>query len=213
MATPGGLAEAGYGAGIRDLTDLATAVAVALAESGGNERAHNPVPPDDSYGAWQINMYGSLGPARRAKYGLKSNEDLYDLKTNARVMFDISNGGKNWKPWSTYNGARYKLLYPIGHAAATAQMAKAGAGAVTDQVTAPFDAAKDALGIAVKTGAWMANRNNWFRVVKVVGGLALVAGGVFLATRPIVKSAAQTVVQTVVPVGKAGKALSAVKGK
>jgi hypothetical protein len=45
--------------------DAVVAVAIALAESGGNPAAHNPVPPDDSWGLWQINMRGHLGPVRR----------------------------------------------------------------------------------------------------------------------------------------------------
>src|SRR4051794_8716603 len=81
--------------------DLDIAVAVALAESGGNPKAHNATPPDDSYGLWQINMLGKLGPDRRKRFGLTSNDQLYDPATNAkaaRIIFQ----GSGWSAWTTY---------------------------------------------------------------------------------------------------------------
>jgi len=88
---------------------LDTAVAVALAESGGRANAHNPNAGtgDNSYGLFQINMIGSMGPARLQQFGLKSNEDLFDPLTNAKAAFAISNGGRNWQPWTTYTGGAY----------------------------------------------------------------------------------------------------------
>lgn len=57
------------------------------------------------YGLFQINMTGSMGPDRRKKYGLDSNEDLYNPLTNAKIAFQMSNGGKNWSAWSTEDAA------------------------------------------------------------------------------------------------------------
>jgi len=88
-------------------SNLAKAVAIALAESSGNPNAHNAVPPDNSYGLWQINMLGSMGPARRKQFGLKSNDDLFNPTTNAKAAYAISNGGKNFGPWSTYTSGAY----------------------------------------------------------------------------------------------------------
>lgn len=82
---------------------LRIAVAIALAESGGNPGAHNGRAPDDSYGLWQINMLGALGPQRRAALGLRSNSDLFDPMTNARAAFMISGGGSNFNDWATFN--------------------------------------------------------------------------------------------------------------
>lgn len=83
------------------------AVAVALAESGGDTNAHNTKPPDDSYGLWQINMLGALGPARRKQFHLSNNERLFDPQTNAYAAYGIwkSNG---WKAWTTYTSGEYK---------------------------------------------------------------------------------------------------------
>ena len=89
---------------------LKTAYAVAKAESGGRPRAFNPDAStgDRSYGLFQINMLGGLGPARRKQYGLSSNEDLYDPDTNARIAYRMSGGGKDWSPWSAYKSGAYE---------------------------------------------------------------------------------------------------------
>lgn len=86
---------------------LAVAVAVALAESGGRSDAHNKIPPDDSYGLWQINMLGSMGPARRKQFGLSSNAQLFDPATNAKAAYAISSKGTNFRPWTTYSSGSY----------------------------------------------------------------------------------------------------------
>lgn len=94
-------------------TALDTAVAVSRAEDRTSDpRAHNdnPVAGDDSYGLFQVNMIGSLGPDRRARYGLSSNADLFDPATNARVAYAMSNGGTNWSAWSTFKNGAYKAF-------------------------------------------------------------------------------------------------------
>lgn len=107
-----GLMQVLYNAGFRG-DALKTAFAVALAESGGVSTRHSDpsLVKDDSYGIFQINMLGSLGPARRKRYGLASNKELYNPNVNARVAFNMSHGGTNWKPWSAYtNGSFTKFL-------------------------------------------------------------------------------------------------------
>jgi murein DD-endopeptidase MepM/ murein hydrolase activator NlpD len=80
---------------------LKTAWAIAKRESGGRASAFNPrrETGDLSYGLFQINMLDKLGPDRRARYGLKSNEDLLDPATNARVAYAMSKGGTDFGPW------------------------------------------------------------------------------------------------------------------
>jgi CBS domain containing-hemolysin-like protein len=101
-----------YAAGFRG-NALEIAFGVALGESGGKAKAHNDNADtgDDSYGLFQINMLGAMGPERRKLYGLKDNTDLFDPETNARVAFEISEGGKEWSPWSVYNNGAYKKYY------------------------------------------------------------------------------------------------------
>lgn len=109
MATlsPAQIAEYAHDAGFRG-QDLTVAVAVALAESGGDPKAHNATPPDDSYGLWQINMYRGLGPERRDQFDLDSNRELFDPEENARAAWEISGRGDSFGPWSTYTNGAYK---------------------------------------------------------------------------------------------------------
>lgn len=92
---------------------LQMAYAIAMAESSGNAHAHNGNADtgDNSYGLFQINMLGGMGPERRRRYGLSSNNDLYDALTNAKVAYAMSNGGRNWGPWSTYHNGDYRQYY------------------------------------------------------------------------------------------------------
>jgi hypothetical protein len=93
----------------RERDEAVIATAIALAESSGNPRSHNATPPDDSFGLWQINMIGDLGPERRRQFGITRNEDLFDPLTNARAarnVFAASNTG--FKPWSTFKHRRHE---------------------------------------------------------------------------------------------------------
>jgi lysozyme-like protein len=155
--------------------DLTVAVAVALAESGGDPRNHNPNPPDNSYGLWQINMLGDMGPDRRKRFGLKSNEELYDPATNARVAYRIykEQGGSTFKPWTTYTRGTYKKF-----------MDKAG-GAVSDTdagtATEPTAGTTDG---GIVTGGLNALGGNIFRAVQSVGasmvGILLIIAAVVI---------------------------------
>ena len=66
--------QAARGAGFQG-EDLIRMTAVAMAESSGNVQAfnNNARTGDLSYGAFQVNMRGDLGPARRRQFGLANN--------------------------------------------------------------------------------------------------------------------------------------------
>lgn len=87
--------------------EINTAIGVAMAESGGRTEAHNSKPPDDSYGLWQINMYGPLGPTRRKQFGITKNEQLFDPSTNAKAAYMVWKGS-GWNAWTTYTSGKYK---------------------------------------------------------------------------------------------------------
>jgi hypothetical protein len=80
---------------------LRIAFGIVMKESTGRPYAHNENSNtgDNSYGLFQINMIGSLGPARREQFGLKDNEDLFNPLTNAAIAYIISDGGNDWGPW------------------------------------------------------------------------------------------------------------------
>ena len=77
---------------------------IAKRESSLNPLALNPNANtgDLSYGLFQINMLGGMGPERRKALGLKSNEELYDPVTNVRAakyIYDMQGPGA----WSVYD--------------------------------------------------------------------------------------------------------------
>lgn len=92
---------------------LRMAWSIAMGESGGNPRAFNgnSRTGDKSYGLFQINMIGSMGPARLKQFGLTSNDQLFDPMTNIKAMMKVSSNCKNWKPWSVYKHGTYKKYY------------------------------------------------------------------------------------------------------
>jgi hypothetical protein len=187
-----------FKAGVTDPTRLATAIAVASLESGFNAGAKADDSDDLSYGLWQINMKGGLGPARRSQFGLASNDALYDPATNARVMAALSKNGQDWTAWSTWTRgpAKVKALQYSGTAAKVIA-ANGGLGAVGDAVTGAGDAMAD-IGTATRaTYNWVGDRNNWFRVLKVVTGAALLVGGLYLVTRPVVSKTVNQVASAV----------------
>jgi hypothetical protein len=97
-------------------SNLKEAWAVAMKESTGRPRSHNDNPDtgDNSHGLFQINMIGSLGPARLKQYKLDSNKDLFNPLVNAKIAFQMSNGGKNWSGWNGIGSSTTKWFkeYP-----------------------------------------------------------------------------------------------------
>jgi hypothetical protein len=94
------------------LADLLTAVgfkgnahklawAIAMRESRGRPLAHNTNvhTGDNSYGIFQINMLGVLGGERRDKFGITTNNELFDPVTNAEAVYYMSNGGEDFGAW------------------------------------------------------------------------------------------------------------------
>jgi Lysozyme like domain len=91
------LVSVASGAGFRG-QNLIIAVAVVLAESGGDSNAVNTANANGSTdrGLWQINSIHTQFVVAK----------LFDPAYNASAAYTIS-GGYNWKPWSTYNNGRY----------------------------------------------------------------------------------------------------------
>jgi hypothetical protein len=166
--------------------DSDTAAAIALAESGGDPTQHNTKPPDNSYGLMQINMLGALGPDRRKRFNLKSNDDLFNPSTNMRVAYGIyqANG---FHAWTTYTSGKYKEFLKGG---------KGGGNTLEDIATLPVTAptagvegAVNAFGATLfKTGA---------NIAGVIIAVVLLILGVLLLARSQVAG--------FLPAGKAAK--------
>ena len=105
--------------------ESATMTAIALAESGGNSKAHNAV-GEDSRGLWQIN--GKAHPDFLRKY------NLFDPVDNAKAAFEISHRGEDISPWTTTHGglsSRYVQFKEEAQAAAIAYGDGPGRGVFT----------------------------------------------------------------------------------
>jgi hypothetical protein len=98
---------------------LKVAWAVVKKESNGRPLAFNGniKTGDNSYGIFQINMIGGLGVARRDKFDLDSNKDLFDPVVNAQIAFHMSNEGSDWSSWGVgkfpYNGNTDQAMYNL----------------------------------------------------------------------------------------------------
>jgi hypothetical protein len=84
---------------------ILVAVAVCLAESGGNPAAtgvNGPTPgcPNGSKdrGLWQIND---------CYHAEVSDACAYQIQCNADAAWNISSRGRDWEPWSTYNSGTW----------------------------------------------------------------------------------------------------------
>ena len=131
--TPDSIYQYAVGAGF-PCDVAAQMVAIAMKESGGNTCAHNPKPPDDSYGLWQINMCQApnclrgqnLLPARLAQFGLTSASNLFDPGANAAAAYQLWGGNDaNLNiAWAINDGslnqARYNMYLPNAQAIAAA---------------------------------------------------------------------------------------------
>lgn len=108
--------------------DAAIMAAIAMAESGGRSGAHNnnAATGDNSYGLWQINMLGGMGPERRRQFGIGSNEDLFDPATNANAAKAVF-GSQGFGAWSVFRSGAYKQYLPAAQAAAAAEAVAAPA--------------------------------------------------------------------------------------
>lgn len=156
-------------------SQTAIAVAVALAESGGDTNSHNAVPPDDSYGLWQINMLGSMGPSRRQQFGIGSNAELFEPSVNAKAMHYLSNGGQNWRPWTTYTRGTYLRFLSRGQAVA-------GTAGATDGPTMTPVGLSDSLSSIQDTLTLLRNPLFWLRVGILLAGVGVAFYGFMKVT-------------------------------
>ncbi|SCG71775.1 SH3 domain-containing protein [Micromonospora rifamycinica] len=97
-------AQVAYAAGFRN-NPLVTAVAVAMAESSCNPSAVGSNGPTAGCsngsldrGLWQIN---------NCYHPTVTDSCAYTAQCNANAAYNISSGGSNWQPWSTYNNGAY----------------------------------------------------------------------------------------------------------
>jgi len=133
----GNLVALARSAGFRG-QDAAVMAAIAMAESGGRSSAYNgnASTGDKSYGLWQINMLGGMGPQRRRAFGIGNNEALFDPATNANAARQVF-GSQGFGAWSVYRSGAYKDFLPAAMAASRNGSARMLVGAPAGNTAAP----------------------------------------------------------------------------
>lgn len=182
---------------------IATAVAVALAESSGRIDAiggPNPLDGSFDYGPWQINE--KQHPEKFQQW-----PDWWSV-TNANMAFAVwSERGRRWTPWTVYNTGAYRLYLPRGEAAVAGIRGSAPSSTqwdipgvpdvventVQDQIGALTSIGNAMKAIAAgqfKAAAWIAEPGNWIRVAQVVAGVVLLGVAMNVVLRPVVTEVA-----------------------
>lgn len=151
-----------------------TAAAIAQAESGGCQYAKHG-PKDDrpvkacvftfstlenSYGLWQVN---------RNAHPQYSAASLYTELGNAKAAVEISSGGTNFQPWTTYVNGAYKRFLQAGGTptAQPGQTAEPVVGAVTPRITDGWQAFSLSLARDLPTGIRRAHAVRAAAVAKI----------------------------------------------
>lgn len=174
---------AGYAAkaGVKG-QNIVIATAIALAESSGDtDVTHVNSDGSTDYGVWQINSVHA---------DLLAGHNWRDPADNAAMMFSISNGGTNWKPWSTYKSGAY--LKHMAEASATPDTSVTGGDITTVSNTDnPFSALQ-------QFAQAISDPHNWTRFGMVIAGgvciLVAVHQSVNTHIPPIAKLAAKVAV-------------------
>lgn len=123
--------------------EIATAVAVALAESSGRTDATNRNSNGSrDYGLWQINTVHSA---------LLASGDKFNPADNARMAYQIWKSS-GWRAWSSYKSGRYRAYIPRGTAASGS--AAIGGGQGTNVVGASFPTLDNPFEAITNGGVW-----------------------------------------------------------
>jgi hypothetical protein len=164
------------------------AVAVALAESGGDDTALGDLSLQNatwgpSVGVWQIRTY-------KSQTGTGGDRDAQALSGNlqrqALAMKNISSGGSNWTPWTTFTRGTYQQF-----------MGQAGTVATGGTTTVPAVNLLDPLNVAGQVENWIGGqvnaavvpaRNLVLKMALASMGLAVVAAGLIKMVGPTVQA-------------------------
>jgi len=186
---------------------LVVAVAVAAAESGrdaadvGDEHLVNGT-WGPSVGLWQIrSLHKDKGTGRT-----RDEEANRDPLVNAKAAFAVSDGGRNWSPWTEFkNGGFRAHVVPAGHAVIAIGEAGFSIGDVVREVIANPGAVPGVIVDEVADGwrsvvALLTDPQTWVRVFTLLAGGALVVGGVVILAKDtkmkVVKGAVGSLVES-----------------
>lgn len=165
-------------------SNLTIAVAVALAESGGNPNAiNNNTNGSTDYGLWQINtVHGSL----------LNQGNKFDPTDNAKMAYVVWKGS-GWSAWTTYNTGAYRaFMGKAALASGSPTVPPSGGQAVSTTPTGIVGGTQNIISFFNLVGS----PQLWANIGKLVLGCAFLVAGTLL----LVKNSAS--VKQVVTIGK-----------
>lgn len=150
-------------------SELHVAIAVALAESGGDSRATGPpIEHGTAKGLWQI---------------YPADESMFDAEANAQAAWNKYVGaGYSFTPWSVFNNGGYLAKLPAAFLAVKSThrdrpgWTGGGTGAVHDVIAFTGNVGHD---VAAFFG-WITSGQTWIRLGEVVGGAILLLLALYL---------------------------------
>jgi lysozyme-like protein len=180
-------------------SDLPIAIAIALAESGGNPTAtHKNNNGSTDYGLFQINSIHS---------DLLGQNNWSDPAANARMAYSIFvQSNKTFNPWSTYKSGSYLRFLVRSRKAAPNASGNVPSGTLEIPATDnPGAGTKSGLGALSAFGVFISDGHNYVRVGYFLAGFVLVGMALLQLTSLDNKvfSAAKNIAQTaIVPESK-----------
>lgn len=174
-------------------SEAVVAVAVALAEDRGRTGRTSAT---GDRGVWQINM---------ASHPSYDRERLKEPEYNGGAAFDISGGGSNWRPWTTFRRGLYRPFLARARAAVAAP-ASGGGGFSVDVPGLPpigtdtLSPITDPLSALNALGDALTDPNTWRRAGLVAGGVILLALGFVAISKDSLLATAKTAIKAVAPV-------------
>lgn len=168
------IANVAKASGWTSTSEIAIAVAVALAESGGRpEATHVNSNGSTDYGLWQVNSIHGFDPNR-----------LLTPTGNGSAAHQVySEAGNKWTPWSTYKSGAYLAFLARGRAVAGS--ASAGGSVNDPPIDRPIpgvSSLSDLYSSITSLANWVSNANNWRRVGLFILGAILLTYGLFKVT-------------------------------
>lgn len=187
------IAQYAYNAGARNSAagqDLTLAVAIALAESGGQTNVthkNSDSRRTTDYGVWQINGYWHADLIARGNWS--------DPAYNAQMMWIIKTKRGGWSQWSTFKSGSFFKHMPTAIRAAEAVQKSGGTAQVPsgNAVDPAANMDSDSTGLATIT-----DPHTWLRLAMIsAGGVMIIAALLMLGWNDM-PDTAKTIAKAVV---------------
>lgn len=156
--------------------DQRIAVAVALAESGGNSLAvHRNANGSTDYGLWQVNSVHGF-----------DTDQLLEAVGNGFAAHHVWEA-QGWNAWTTYKTGAYLLYMPR---ARTVKPSINDDGTVSGKSdTKTVNILSGFLDFFISGAQWLSKAHNWLRIAYALVGGGMVLAGLVIVSKPALQTA------------------------